>query len=630
MSESPVFVIDFDSTFVQVEGLEELARISLEKRKDKKKVLEKIEAITKKGIEGEIEFADGLSDRLKLIKANKKHVDRLVTRLKRKVSPSVKRNKDFFKKNADQIYIISAGFKEFICPIVEKYGIPEERVYANTLDFDKKGNVVGFDEENLLTRTDGKEAQLAELDLKGEIIVIGDGYSDFKMKNGGGKVRFVAFTENISRDSAVNVADHVAPNLDELLFVENLPRAHSFPKNRIKVLLLENIHADAVKHFEGEGYQVKLLKKSLSEDELCERIQDVSIIGIRSKTQITKKVLKAANRLIGIGAFCIGTNQIDLDACLLKGVPVFNAPYSNTRSVVELVIGEMIMLLRGIPDKNRMLHEGKWQKSAAGSHELRGKTLGIIGYGNIGAQLSVLAEAIGMKVCYYDIVDKLALGNAEKCGSMKEVFKQADVVTIHVDGNAANQGIIGEKEFKQMKNGAIFLNLSRGFVIDLKALRKALDKGKIRGAAIDVFPEEPKSNEEPFDSVLLGAPNTILTPHIGGSTQEAQQHIGAFVPDKLIGYINSGDTFSSVNFPNLQLPSVQNAHRLIHIHHNMPGLLATINSILANHQINIVGQYLKTNERVGYVITDINKDYDEALIQELREIEHTIKFRVLY
>ncbi len=630
MAVKPWFIFDFDSTFVQVEGLEELARIAIDAKKNKKAKLEKIETLTRLGIEGKIPFQHGLKQRIELIKANRKHLNKLILNLQKKVSPSVKRNREFFQKNASRIFIISAGFREFIIPIVEKYGIGKEKVFANSFRFDTRGNITGFDEKNVLSKSDGKEIQLANLNLKGEIVVIGDGYSDFKMKGSGSKVRFVAFTENIRRESAVTVADQVAPNFDEFLFREKLPRSHSFPKNRIHVLLLESIHPDAVKAFEKEGYQVHLVKKGLSEAELCRKIKDVSILGIRSRTYITEKVLKASNRLIAVGAFCIGTNQVDLKACLVKGVPVFNAPYSNTRSVVEMVLGEIIMLLRGIPDRSQKVHLGIWDKSASGSYELRGKTLGIVGYGNIGSQLSVLAEALGMKVLYFDVVDKLALGNAMQCSNMKDLLRQSDIVTIHVDGNPTNQGLIGKKELGWMKSGALFLNLSRGFVVDLNALRQNLDSGKIAGAAIDVFPEEPDGNDSPFQSVMQGAPNTLLTPHIGGSTLEAQQHIASFVPEKLIAYVNSGNTFSSVNFPNLQLPLVQDAHRLIHIHDNVPGLLAKINSILARHEINIVGQYLKTNEWVGYVITDINKEYDEALITELKSIRNTIRFRVLY
>ncbi len=402
-------------------------------------------------------------------------------------------------------------------------------------------------------------------------------------------------------------------------------------KNRsINVLLLENIYPDAVKIYQDEGITVKIVAGSLDEEELCKQIKDVSILGIRSKTQVTERVLKCAEQLLAIGAYCIGTNQIDINACSKRGIVVFNAPYSNTRSVVELVLGEIIMLIRGIFDRSAKLHQGIWDKSASGTFEIRGKKLGIIGYGNIGAQLSVVAEAVGMKVYYYDLVEKLALGNARKCDSMEELLTKVDVVTVHVDGSPENRGLIGAEQFKIMKNGSVFLNLSRGFVVDMDALVDNIKVGKIRGAAVDVFPDEPKHNNERFRSELQQLPNVILTPHIGGSTEEAQRNIAEFVTGKIIDFVYNGGTALSVNFPNLQLPEIRAAHRLIHLHRNVPGILAKVNNILAAHSINIVGQYLKTNENIGYVITDISREYGSEVITEIKNIPGTIHFRILY
>lgn len=409
-----------------------------------------------------------------------------------------------------------------------------------------------------------------------------------------------------------------------------MDRALSYPKNRIKVLLLENIHEHGIKKMKEEGYNVEVYPAGMSEDELCEAIKDVSILGIRSKTMVTKKVLDNATRLHSVGAFCIGTNQIDLRTCLHKGIAVFNAPFSNTRSVVELAIGEIILLMRNIPDKSISMHKGIWDKSAKNSNEIRGKVLGLIGYGNIGSQLSVLAESLGMIVQFYDIEEKLALGNAHQCKDLNELLKTSDIISLHVDGRKDNENIIGEAEFEQMKKGVIFLNLSRGHIVDIAALKKNVLSGKIRGLAVDVFPEEPMSNDDEFISELRGLPNTILTPHIGGSTAEAQHAIADFVPGKIMDYINSGSTNYSVNFPNITLPRLQNAHRFIHIHANEPGVLAEINKELAIHNINVVGQYLKTNEEIGYVITDINKEYDDEVIKNLKKIKGTIRFRVLY
>jgi D-3-phosphoglycerate dehydrogenase len=626
----PWYIIDFDSTFVQVEALEELARIALKGNPRKKEIIAEVEEITSLGIEGRISFTEGLARRIALIGANRSHLDQLILSLEKKVSESIKRNALFFLENRDRIRIISAGFRDFIVPIVSAYHITSQQVYANDFEFDRKDNIIGFDPGNILSSTDGKTLQLAALGLEGPVFVLGDGYSDFKMKKGGKNVQFFAFTENVERLSAVQAADHVIPSFDEFLYHNQLPMTLSYPKNRIKVLLLENIHPRATSILREEGYQVESLTHSLNEDELKEAIRGVSVLGIRSKTQVTAAVLKNADRLISIGAFCIGTNQIDLETSLEKGITVFNAPFSNTRSVVELVIGEMILLIRDIPDKSRDMHNGVWTKSASDSFELRGKTLGIIGYGNIGTQLSVLAEALGMRVLFYDKADRLALGNAIRCTSVNEVLKKADVVTLHVDGDPANQNFFGDAEFKAMKKGSYFLNLSRGFVVEVDALVKHLKSGKIRGAAVDVFPYEPKSNAEKFVTPLQGLPNVILTPHIGGSTLEAQDSIAGYVPGKIIQYINSGNTYASVNFPNLQLPLQQEAHRLIHIHRNVPGVLARINSILSEHKINILGQYLKTNEAVGYVITDINRKYNDKVMKALRDIEDTIKFRVLY
>ncbi len=404
----------------------------------------------------------------------------------------------------------------------------------------------------------------------------------------------------------------------------------SYPKNKIKVLLVEGIHPNAAAMMEAEGFTVELIATGLDEEELIEKIKDVAILGIRSKTQITKRVLDHAPRLLAIGAFCIGTNQIDLDECLNKGIAVFNAPYSNTRSVVELAIAEMILLMRNLPDKIMAMHQGKWQKSANSSNEIRNKALGIIGYGNIGAQLSILAEAVGLKVYYYDIEEKLALGNAVKCTTLNELLAVADIISLHVDGRPENKTMIGARQFAQMKDGVIFINLSRGHVVDVEALSENIKSGKVRGSAIDVFPKEPKNNKEAFESPLKGLPNTMLTPHIGGSTLEAQVKIASFVPEMLTNFINRGNTSTSVNFPRLQLSQLEVGHRLIHIHRNEAGVLGKIDLCLAKHNINILGQHLKTNEKIGYVITDIDKKYSPAVLQELKEIEGSIRVRVLY
>lgn len=624
------FIIDFDSTFTKVEAMDELCQIALQNHPEKNERLSQIQSLTDQAMDGNLSFRESLRQRIAILEANKSHLPELIEKLSEKVSESFKRNQTFFDTYTDNILIVSSGFKDFIVPIVTKFGIKAENIYANEFEFDENGKIKGFDASNLLSEDNGKVKLLRKLNLQGDIYVIGDGYTDYEIKEAGLANEFYAFTENIKREKVLSKADHEAQNLDEFLYVNKLARNISYPKNRIKVLLLENIHQSAKEMMEKEGYQVELLSSALNEDELIEKIKGVSILGIRSKTNLTSKVIEYADRLLAVGAFCIGTNQIDLEACQDRGIVVFNAPYSNTRSVVELAIGEMIMLMRGVPQSVMEMHTGKWNKSATGSFEIRGKKLGIIGYGNIGSQLSVVAEALGMKVYFYDIVDKLALGNATMCTSLEELLGLADVISLHVDGRTENSNIIGKAEFDLMKDGVVFMNLARGQVVDIAALVENLKSGKILGAGVDVYPEEPKNNQEEFVSELRQIPNVILTPHVGGSTVEAQENIALFVPTKMMDYINAGNTFSSVNFPELQLPKLQNAHRLMHIHKNVPGILAKINQIFAKNEVNIVGQYLKTNEKIGYVITDINQKYNEKVIEELKNIEDTIRFRILY
>ncbi|MDH5476238.1 MAG: phosphoglycerate dehydrogenase [Cyclobacteriaceae bacterium] len=623
-------IIDFDSTFTKVEALDILCEISLEGKPEKADILQKIKDITDLGMEGKLDVRESLSERVKLLCANKSHLKELIERLRKQVSVSFVRNAVFFKENADHIYIISNGFKDFIIPIVEEFGVNPENVFANSFVFDENNNIIGFDETNVLSSNNGKVEQLKILGLEGDICVIGDGYNDYEIKLSGIANKFYAFTENVKRVEVTENADHITPSFDEFLYINKLSQTISYPKNRIKVLLLENVHPKALELMKEEGYNVELHTTAMDEEELCEKIKDVSILGIRSKTQVTSKVLANANRLIAIGAFCIGTNQIDLNTCSKKGVAVFNAPFSNTRSVVELVISLIILLKRNLSDKIAQMHQGNWNKSADSSFEVRGKKLGIIGYGNIGSQLSVLAESMGIEVYYYDVIERLALGNAKKCYSLNELLSVSDIISLHIDGRPENKNLIGKDEFDKMKKGVTFINLSRGHVVDIEALKESIENNKVAGTAIDVFPHEPINNKEEFVSPLRGLPNTILTPHIGGSTKEAQVNIGDFVPNKIMEYVNTGSTFNSVNFPNLQLPELKNAHRLIHIHHNVPGMMAKINIVLAEHGINIMGQYLKTNEDIGYVITDIDKEYNKEVIKGLKKIEHTIKFRILY
>ncbi len=405
----------------------------------------------------------------------------------------------------------------------------------------------------------------------------------------------------------------------------------SYPKDRINILFLENISEKAVQQFKNNGYtNVKKLSGALSEEELIREIKDVHLLGIRSKSHISAKVLAAAHKLQAIGCFCIGVNQVDLKAATEAGVVVFNAPYSNTRSVAELVIGASIILIRRIIDKNNAAHQGIWNKEAKGSYELRGKTLGIIGYGNIGSQVSVLAESLGMKVLFYDTETKLPLGNASSAKNLKELVSLSDIVSLHVPETTQTKNLINKTLLKSFKQGSILLNYARGEVVDLKALAGALQDGQLSGAGIDVYPWEPEKNGDKFESPLQGLSNVLLTPHIGGSTEEAQQNIGEDVSVKLFQYLERGITNGSHTVPAIGLPPVENAHRILHIHHNVPGVLSAINTALSKNNINIVGQYLKTNDAIGYVVLDVDKKLSKQAVELLKEVKATIKVRMLY
>ncbi len=405
----------------------------------------------------------------------------------------------------------------------------------------------------------------------------------------------------------------------------------SFPKEKINILFLENISPAATKKFSEAGYtSITTLPSSISPQELKKQIKNVHLLGIRSKTHVDKEILDAAQKLQAIGCFCIGTNQVDLQAATMQGVCVFNAPYSNTRSVAELVIASSIMLIRRIPDKNKAAHEGIWMKDSKGSHELRGKTLGIIGYGNIGSQVSVLAEALGMKVIFYDIETKMPLGNAVGYKTMKDVLTNADVITLHVPDLPSTRNLINKNNLKLVKPNAILINYARGQVVDLDALKIALTEKKIGGAAIDVFPEEPEKNGADFVTPLQGLPNVILTPHVGGSTEEAQQNIGEDVSTKMFNYLEMGITNGSHTVPALSLPLHPNTHRILHIHKNVPGVLSAINAELSAHKVNISGQYLKTNDSIGYVVLDVDKRISNNALQLLKQVPHTIKVRLLF
>ena len=410
-----------------------------------------------------------------------------------------------------------------------------------------------------------------------------------------------------------------------------MPQQTSFPKEKIKMLMLEGVHPSALKLFKDLGYtDIEVSKASLTEAELLDKISDIHLLGIRSKTQLSAKVIKSANRLLGIGAFCIGTNQIDMNAAVDNGIAVFNSPFSNTRSVAELVIAHCINLMRRVFEKSEAAHKGKWMKDSADSYEVRGKVLGIIGYGHIGSQVSVLAENLGMKVIFYDVEPKLSLGNASPVKTLNELLESSDIITLHVPGHTSTKNLIDSNKLKKTKKGVVLINLSRGDVVDLEAVKSSIENNHLRGFAADVFPEEPQDNNEIFKAPVQGLPNVILTPHIGGSTREAQENIGLDVANKLISFLETGSTTGSLSVPALSLPVLQDTHRLLHIHRNVPGVLSEINGLLSRLNVNILGQYLKTNSQIGYVVLDVDKDTPSNALEELKKVKNTIRVRSLY
>ena len=626
----PTLILDFDSTIVSVESLDLLAEISLAKHPERLARQAKIEELTRLGMEGKLDFRESLSQRIALLDANRTHVETLVKRLQKLISPSFASHKKQIQKCADRIYVVTGGFREFVEPILEQLKIPLDHLYANTLTFDKDGAITGFDEANPLSKAGGKVEVVQSLKHLKPLIVVGDGYTDYQIKEAGAADKFYCFAEIVARPAVMDKANRVVYGIDEVLAETDLPTRYSYPRSKIKVLLLDNIDQEAADKFIAEGYRVEQIGEKLSEDDLIKAIKDVSFVGVRTRTKLTPRVVASATKLMGIGVFSVGTDHIDVAGAAERGIAVFNAPFSNTRSVVELALGEAMVLMRRVVEHSTNLHAGKWSKTAERSYEVRGKKLGIIGYGNIGSQLSVLAESVGVEVIYYDIAEKLSHGNARRVVSFQDLLKQSDIISVHFDGRASNKNLISDKEFDLMKPGVIFLNLSRGSVVDYDALRRAVLSGKVGGAGIDVFPSEPKSNAEPFVSVLQGLPNVILTPHIAGSTIEAQRNIANYVSERLLKFLANGETLGSVSLPDLYLPPITKGMRILHIHHNVPGIVANVSSIFARHGVNIVGQSLKTRDQVGYLVTEISDRIEDEVLQEIREVDETIKLRVVF
>lgn len=624
----PEFLIfDFDSTIVKGETLEILAGISLSGHPKKQQISSEISKLTEAGMSGTVDFASAFRKRLSLLDLNEEHILKAIEELKNSITPSFIQNRKFLKSNADRIYVVSGGFRELIVPVIQILGLREDHVYANEFLFNLGRKVVGVDESNPLSQNRGKAKLVKSLKFKGEGVVLGDGITDFEIIEDNANCQFYAFTENVKRADLVKKASREINTFDTLA-LEFASSSKKETKEDIKILLFENVHPVAVNAFRQKGFLVEAVSSACEEGELIKKIADVHFLGIRSKTQVNEKVLAHAKNLLCVGAFCIGTDQIQLEEAANKGVVVFNAPFSSTRSVVELAAGLIIILARQIFPKSQLLHQGVWDKSTTSACEVRGKTLGIVGYGNIGAQLSILAESMGLRVLYYDIAEKVSLGNTQSCRDLKTLLNKSDIVTLHVDGRADNASLFGENEFQQMKDGSIFLNLSRGHIVDLKALAKYLKLGKLNGAALDVYPQEPRSNSERFVIELQNMPNVILTPHIGGSTLEAQKNIGETVVNRFMEYFEAGSSLGSVNFPQLNIPQLRfGLTRIFHIHENVPGILAAINGFFGKWNVNIEAQYLSTHEKIGYVVTDVSSFKSEYL-SELKKVPHTIKVRM--
>lgn len=597
--QQPWFIIDFDSTFTQVEAMEELAAISLKNDPEKEAIIEQIKHLTDLAMDGKMPFNKSLKARIALLSAKKYHLNMLVNRLRKKVSPSFARNKEFFKKYQGRVLIVSGGFKEFIAPVVKSFFIDEDCIYANTFIYDKKNNIIGSDEENPLAQEGGKVKLLKQLKLKGQVIAIGDGYTDYQMRESGMAEQFFAFTENIARERVLAKADYIAPSLDEILYKMKLPMALSYPKSRINAVLLGKETFATEPYFKLEGYNV-IKRETLTNKALAD-LKNASIIVSSLKQEITD--LNNFPKLISLAVWGNNNQQFNASIAQQMAVPIFSSPFANTRSVVELGLGFMFQLSRQT------------------NTELRGKKIGIIGYGNAGSLMGVLAQNLGMDVLYFDEKDRAPLGNAIACKSVTDLLKKSNYVVLLQSKNART--ILAEKELKQMQPNACLINLSYDNSVEVQAALKLVQQKKLFGFAMD-FQQEENYLELKQNSQIIATLNQR------NNTLETQQNIASFTSEKIIQYINTGNISRSLNFPDIQLPALQGSHRFIHIHKNKPGLLAKINAVLAKHKINITGQYLKTNETLGYVITDVSKKYDNEVINELKKIEATIKFRVIY
>ena len=599
------FVIDFDSTFTQVEAMEELAAISLKNDPDRELIIEKIKQLTDLAMEGKMPFPKSLKARIALLSAKKYHLQMLVNKLRKKVSVSFARNKAFFKEYQGRVFIVSGGFKEFIEPVVKPYFIDADCVFANTFVYDKKNNIIGADEDNFLAQEQGKVKLLKHLKLKGNVCVIGDGYTDYELFEAGVADSFFAFTENISRPSVISKAQNIASSLDEILYQENLPMAISFPKSKIKALLWGEQCFDTEVLLKKEAYQIKKLPLKSDTETLLQEAQQAHIILFQPNADYKKLLQLRESKCLLMGVWGELDDKDFALSLAKRGIALFGSSYAHTRSVLELGLLKILHLFR--------LQE----------EELPGKVIGIVGYGHSGSLLSVMASHLGMEVLYYDIDERPPLGNAKRMKFLPDLLKKSDLVFLAAGKRFNKEQLIGAKELKLMKHQALLVNMGYDYAIDLDAVKEALNSGKLGGFGIDCLLEETHKKTQKF-------PFTISTLNKRLATHQTRNNIAEIVCDRAIDFINTGSSQACDNFPRLNLPPLSGGHRFIHIHKNVPGVLAQINGVLAGKKINISGQYLKTNESIGYVITDVDKQYEKEVIGELKEIPATLKFRVLY
>lgn len=599
------FVIDFDSTFTQVEAMEELAAISLKNDPDRELIIEKIKQLTDLAMEGKMPFPKSLKARIALLSAKKYHLQMLVNKLRKKVSVSFARNKAFFKEYQGRVFIVSGGFKEFIEPVVKPYFIDADCVFANTFVYDKKNNIIGADEDNFLAQEQGKVKLLKHLKLKGNVCVIGDGYTDYELFEAGVAHSFFAFTENISRPSVISKAQNIASSLDEILYQENLPMAISFPKSKIKALLWGEQCFDTEVLLKKEAYQIKKLPLKSDTETLLQEAQQAHIILFQPNADYKKLLQLKESKCLLMGVWGELDDKDFALSLAKRGIALFGSSYAHTRSVLELGLLKILHLFR--------LQE----------EELPGKVIGIVGYGHSGSLLSVMASHLGMEVLYYDIDERPPLGNAKRMKFLPDLLKKSDLVFLAAGKRFNKEQLIGAKELKLMKHQALLVNMGYDYAIDLDAVKEALNSGKLGGFGIDCLLEATHKKTQKF-------PFTISTLNKRLATHQTRNNIAEIVCERAIDFINTGSSQACDNFPRLNLPPLSGGHRFIHIHKNVPGVLAQINGVLAGKKINISGQYLKTNESIGYVITDVDKQYEKEVIAELKEIPATLKFRVLY